>query len=220
MSSATKGSAEVVARIRKNSRRDTTRAALIEKAEKMFAESGIEGVSLRQIGAAIGSGNPNVVAYHFGSKEALLKEIFLHRLPEFEGRRAELLAIAERSGKGHDMKTLVHALYQPFFEQKNADGRHSYVAFIASISRANWGWVRHPIGDAFPVANEIVARIRAAMPEKARDYHKERSRAAFSIISSVLQFCDQNYADDPDRAKQVFTDALRQTAAAMEAPVD
>ena len=58
---------------RRDPRREATARALIEAAESLFGQAGVDGVSTRQIGAAIGSANTNVVAYHFGAKDALIE---------------------------------------------------------------------------------------------------------------------------------------------------
>ncbi|TAK99212.1 MAG: TetR family transcriptional regulator [Rhodospirillaceae bacterium] len=207
-------------RVRKDPRREITRVALIEKAETMFADAGVEGVSLRQIGVAIGSGNTNVVAYHFGSKEALIEAIFMHRLPALDARRAELLARVKKAGRAHDLAALMHALWQPALEQKNAHGRHSYVAFLASISRANWGWMRGAVDESFPVTKEIVALIAAALPKKAHRFLRERLRISFAIIAAAVRFCDVNYPHNARRTKDVLADTLRMATAAMAAPAE
>ncbi len=49
-------------RTRNDPRRAATRAAITETAETLFAEHGIDGVSLRQIGTAVGSANTSGVA--------------------------------------------------------------------------------------------------------------------------------------------------------------
>ena len=73
-------------------RREATRVALIEAAESLIAEAGVEGTSTRQIGAAIGSHNTNVVAYHFGSKEALLAELLSFLASTYAGALDAALA--------------------------------------------------------------------------------------------------------------------------------
>ena len=50
-----------------------TREKIISAAEQLFAEIGFDAVSLRQIAAVAGQRNTNVVRYHFGNKEGLLK---------------------------------------------------------------------------------------------------------------------------------------------------
>ncbi|WP_202125176.1 TetR/AcrR family transcriptional regulator [Actinomadura physcomitrii] len=57
-----------------------TRTRLIEVAERLFAERGVNAVSLREIAAAAGQRNTSAVACHFGTKEKLVTAIYRHRL--------------------------------------------------------------------------------------------------------------------------------------------
>src|ERR1700740_3219855 len=114
---------------KKAAQSEVTRGMIMEAAEKMIAKDGVEGVSLRQIRVAIGSAHTNVVTYHFGSKEALIRAIIMDRQAILEHRRAELLAAARKRGLGADLATLTHAVWYPLFELTNAEGRHPYAAF-------------------------------------------------------------------------------------------
>ena len=73
----------------------STKEQIVLAAERLFAERGYEGVSLREIGAAAGSGNNSAVQYHFGSKEQLVVAIFENRLTYIDDRRAVLIAQLE-----------------------------------------------------------------------------------------------------------------------------
>ena len=64
---------------------------LVLTAERLFAEHGIGGVSLRKISSAAGNGNNSAVQYHFGSKETLIQAIFEFRLAELHERRERLV---------------------------------------------------------------------------------------------------------------------------------
>ena len=55
-----------------------TRERLIDIAEELFAQEGVEGVSIRSVNAAAGLA-PAGVHYHFGSKDALLEEVVRRR---------------------------------------------------------------------------------------------------------------------------------------------
>ena len=44
---------------------------------RLFAEKGIDGVTVRQIAEAAGQKNHAVVGYYFGSKEALVRELIV-----------------------------------------------------------------------------------------------------------------------------------------------
>jgi AcrR family transcriptional regulator len=59
-------------------------------AERLFSERGIDAVSLREITAAAGV-NTAAAHYHFGSKEAVLQELFARRAQPIADRREELL---------------------------------------------------------------------------------------------------------------------------------
>ena len=55
---------------------------ILETAEKLFAENGFDGTSVRQISKAAGI-NIAMISYYFGSKEKLLEKIFLYRMSDF-----------------------------------------------------------------------------------------------------------------------------------------
>ncbi len=205
--------------MRKNVRREITRVALIEKAEALFAEHGIDGVSLRQIGIAIGSANTNVVGYHFGTKDDLIAAIFEHRLPWLDARRGELLAIADREGCGDDLLTLLHALWRPLFEQVDRDGNHSYAGFLTGQLRSSWQHLRRAVGSGYPVTTEIVDRIVANMPEQAKPVFEERLRISSLMVTGALEIIDHGPIDSAAKpAELLFDDCLKMAAAAVGAP--
>ena len=69
----------------------STREKLVAVAGKLFAESGFDGVSLRELTAEAGT-NLGAVTYHFGSKEALFGEVVVRKIAKLkELGRTELL---------------------------------------------------------------------------------------------------------------------------------
>ena len=161
-------------RTRKDPRREATRIAIIEAAETLFATNGIDGVSLRQIGSAIGSSNTSVVAYHFGNKESLVEAIFHYRLPAIEARRLALLEEARRSGKTGDTFWLLRALWLPLLEQVNGSGVHSYAGFMSALMHSSMGAVRLAVNSQYPTTIELADCLRASMPEALRPQFDSR----------------------------------------------
>lgn len=53
-------------------RSEVARTALLDAAERLFAENGISGVSDRSVAEAAGQKNHSAVAYYFGGREGLL----------------------------------------------------------------------------------------------------------------------------------------------------
>jgi AcrR family transcriptional regulator len=201
---------------RPDSRREATRLAIIEKAESLFADQGVDAVSLRQIGTATGARNTAVVAYHFGDKEALIEAILAQRLPKFEKRRAELAG--EFAGCEPDMAAVLRALWLPLFEQRNAQGKRSYAAFLASLGRSQWGWVWSGSGLDVPVTLALGEKVRDLIPAGARRFYWERVFASTALITTSLDTIDKREGDDPEAERMLFEDAIRMAAAALCAP--
>jgi AcrR family transcriptional regulator len=205
-------------RVRRDPRREATRAALIEKAEAMFAESGINGVSLRQIGAAVGSANANIIGYYFGEKEALIEAILLkHRLP-VEEQRAQLLERARREGRHCELPVLLDVLWRPLLDKKNSDGLHAYAAFLGSITRSKFYALRLALNERFPVTQNIISRMAELLPDLPERYFRARIHVLGDLITGVLQRIDFDHEDDAS-AELLYADALRVAHAILLAPV-
>ncbi len=95
---------------------EETRERLIQVAERLFAERGLHGVSLREIGTAAGQRNNFVNQYHFGSKQGLVDAIFDYRMRPINDRRMVLFRELERSGHDRDLRSLLEALVLPLAE--------------------------------------------------------------------------------------------------------
>lgn len=106
-----------------------TRTRLVETAERLYAERGINGVSLREIGAAAGQRNTGAVRYHFGSKQGLLEAVFEHRMVGINERREAMLA---DTSADDDLPGLVAAFVLPLADMLG-DRRHPswYLRFVA-----------------------------------------------------------------------------------------
>jgi AcrR family transcriptional regulator len=206
-------------RRRLDPRREATRVALIEAAESLFAEAGFDGVSTRRIGAAIGSLNVNVVAYHFGSKEELVQAVYRHRLPAIDRRRGELLAAAEASGNGKDLAALMRVFALPWFEQVDSHGRHSFAGFILGIERAGLIATRGELVAEFPVTDRVNARLAALVPQSTLPLFNTRMRIVTAMILATLQLIDREASGDPAAARELFDNCLAMATAALAAPV-
>jgi AcrR family transcriptional regulator len=111
-------------------RRDgvATKLAIIRTAEVLFAQRGLDGISLREIGEAAGQRNTGVVQYYFGDRDGLIRAIFE------DGSRQEG-DIRDRMVTGYGPRPtvaqLVEALVVPFAETIRAGS--SYIAFLARL---------------------------------------------------------------------------------------
>jgi len=168
-------------------------------AERLFAEQGRYGPSLREIGIAAGSANRNVVQYHFGDREGLIHAIFARRLPEMEAHRARMLAALPGNPADADLRQLIEILFRPIAECKDEDGRRSFAGFL----RKNSIYRREPrIGtnrDLAPVTTLVTNLIKVAL-------HDVRS----DLIGQRLHTCTLMFLDafiDVDEGTSIFSEA-------------
>ena len=72
-----------------------TRSALLDAAERLFAEDGIAHVSDRRVAEAAGNTNHSAVRYYFGGREGLLRALVERQLSSVEPERARLFAASD-----------------------------------------------------------------------------------------------------------------------------
>ncbi|MCK9541563.1 MAG: TetR family transcriptional regulator [Novosphingobium sp.] len=201
-----------------DSRAVATRRLLIDAGERLFAGHGVDGVSVRQLGIAIGAANPNVVNYHFGGKPGLVQAIVQHRLPAIDARRKALLDRIERRDGVNDLSELLDALYRPFLEQTDQNGRHSYVAFLWGLYRSDQMDLRLELSAAYPATNALVAGIRRAVPAMSAQDFERRFGVATAMIAAALANIDHRCRADGE-AERRFADVIAMVEAAFRAPI-
>lgn len=118
-------------------RRDgrTTANQLLDVAEQLFAERGIEAVSLREIGRIAQSRNTSVANYHFRDKAGLVHAVLDRRFSVIDQRRQDLLdeAISSAADGEPELGALVVVLYGPLIEQLDTDGY--YIGFVDKLTQ-------------------------------------------------------------------------------------
>ncbi|HEY8525686.1 MAG TPA: helix-turn-helix domain-containing protein [Acidimicrobiales bacterium] len=105
----------------------TTRDEILRAAERLLAQRGIDGVSLREINRAAGQGNTNAVTYHFGDRLGLVRAVLEKHRADTEPRRHALLDQYEESG-ADDLRALSAALVLPLAAKlADPDGGREYL---------------------------------------------------------------------------------------------
>lgn len=96
-----------IARNKPQEETNSTAEFLLDTAEKLFAEKGIENVSLRQIVMASGHGNLSGAHYHFGSRDVLILQLLDRRMRIVNNMRNAMLDKVVADGFAGDLKHLV-----------------------------------------------------------------------------------------------------------------
>ncbi len=110
-----------------------TRLAILRAAETLFADKGIDSVSLREIATAAGQGNNSAVLYHFTSKVGLLNALLERHSDPIQ--LAWLVTLRHMEAEGHDsLEELVGLLVRPLVEKlDDLDGGTSYLLVVAQL---------------------------------------------------------------------------------------
>jgi AcrR family transcriptional regulator len=126
------------------------RQQILAVAEALFAEHGVEAVSLRKINAAAGV-SPGVLHYHFGSREILVAELINRHMSRLIEERENMLRPLQQQERPR-VEDIVAALVLPlanFALNGGAEGA-AYVRFIARL-----------YADRSPILEEVSARYQA-----------------------------------------------------------
>jgi len=112
-----------------------TRVSLLDAAERLFSQNGIEGTSVREIVKEAGT-NLGAINYHFGSKDRLALEVFARRLePVNRERIARLDALEAAAEPGKPtLEQILDALIRPVLDV-DENGTKNCDDFMRLISR-------------------------------------------------------------------------------------
>ncbi len=112
---------------------DETRARLIQAAERLFAERGVETVSLREINREAGQRNATALQYHFEDRPGLLRAVLAKHEAAVEESRHGLLDELEKDGPT-DLQRLSAALVLPVAEKlSDRAGGRPYLRIVAQL---------------------------------------------------------------------------------------
>lgn len=146
------------------------RDKLVEAARDLFAERGIEVVSLREINRAAGQANTSALQYHFGDREALLDAILEPHQTDVDARRNALLAdLAIREGPA--LRDLAGILVRPSAAMLQVEGGKAYLRIMAELIRDPERFGRDRIGLRGSLGRWALAAKRV-MPETVSPLHR------------------------------------------------
>ena len=166
----------VVARASVPSVGEDSRSRLLATARRLFAERGLDAVSLREVVRDAGIKHATAVQYHFGDREGLMAAILAEHETRVDMRRNAMLDNYEADAV-HDCRTVAAIMVRPLArELEDLDGRY-YLRICAQVLQrptsvysetetSIWRWRRH--------AEEF-------LPAGAAELHPRYSALAFTV---------------------------------------
>ncbi len=140
-----------------------TRSRILDAAEGLFVEHGLDGTSMRMI-TAKAEVNLAAVNYHFGTKDALIQEIFRRRLTELNRQRlAALDALeAEAGGKTPRASRILEAFFAPALKlaSDTENGGHTFMQLLGRTYTEPNAFVRQFLAEEYA---EVLERFLGAL---------------------------------------------------------
>lgn len=196
---------------------ESTKQRLIAAAEQLFAERGIEGVSLREINTAAGQRNSTALQYHFGDRYGLVRAVLRKHSSAVDAVRHSMLDDYQRLGRD-DLRVLAEALVRPSaIKLDDPDGGRAYLQINAQVlNRPELGFDERARSNPRDSINRWRLLVGPLLPEVAvrRLHHRF---TAIRVSSTELA---RRAAATQRRDDQLFTSHLVDLVAALlAAPV-
>ena len=119
-------------------RPNATRERIKEVAQRLIAEHGVDGFSIRDVVTAAGQRNMASLYYYFRSKDELIKELIVDAADLMEGSRADQLARLEEIGEPLSVRQIVHVLISGAKLDPREGGRNATVMrFIGAVTQSH-----------------------------------------------------------------------------------
>lgn len=200
-----------------------TKEQILDTAERLFAERGIDAVSLRALTAEAGV-NLASVHYHFGSKESLVTEVLDRRVDALNRERLEMLDEVERkAGDGApSLEGVLRAFFAPAIRTSQQTGK-SFMRLCGRMHAEPPDYVQKYFDAKFgPVIQRFMVAFARAVPELSA---KERSwRIHFSAGAMVFTMLEgeklKRYSHglcDPANVEETIAHMVHFTAAGLRA---
>ena len=204
-----------------------TKALILDTAEKLFSEQGIDAVSLRAITTKAGV-NLAAINYHFRSKDLLVKEVFARRIRPLNEERLALLDEfeAKAAGGAPPVEDVLRAMFEPAIRLSGDPERgHIFLRICGRI----WSEPSFRTSQIFDdLFEELIARFSAAFQRAAPDLPAEDMswRTHFAVGSMIFVMTHSDVLRknshglcDPANVERTVEQMVHYAAAGMRAPL-
>ena len=146
-----------------------TKERILRVAERLFAEHGYDGVSMRALAAGAGV-QLALLSYYFGNKLGVYRAVFERRIdPLSAQRRAALRLVMERQHPPPSITDVLDALARPWVELRGQRGGEHYSRLIAREVGDPQESRRGIVADMLdPIAAEFIEAMEQALPDHPR----------------------------------------------------
>jgi AcrR family transcriptional regulator len=184
----------------------TTREALLDAAERLFAEYGVYAVANRQISLAAGQGNNAAVSYHFGTKIDVVRAIVRRHADQIEVGRLRMMVDI---GDSTDLRDWVACAVRSVTEHVEALGTPSwYARFIAQVTADPA--LREVTAEEFAAGSPSMSRLQEGLyrclPDLPAEVHAERAAMTRHLITQMSAERERALSDNAPTSRASWRD--------------
>jgi AcrR family transcriptional regulator len=187
-------------------RGERARADILDAAERLIAERGIQ-VPLRDIAVAAGQRNNSAVNYHFRNRQDLIDAIVRRRLEPMERERAQMVDALDGDT---DVRTWLRIMVLPFI----GVGSPYYARFLRAASIHLRADVDESQGSVWP---QVLERLAKAIPTDDRHARARRVSAIATTMFALLAERERLAQEGADAGSP--EEIVAMLAAALTAPL-
>ena len=165
-----------------------TRQRILDAAETLFVELGLEATTLRQITTAA-QVNLAAVNYHFGSKESLIAEVFRRRLTWLNEQRLRALDQLEAEAGGAPLKP--SQILDAFFgvavkmASDRHNGGHNFMRLLGRTYTEPSSFVRSFLAAEY---SEAIGRFKEALIKALPEVPREEIFWRFHFMLGAMSY--------------------------------
>ncbi|MBB1011213.1 TetR family transcriptional regulator [Dietzia kunjamensis] len=161
------------------------KTAMLEIAEQLISERGLDRVSMRDVATAAGQRNNSAVQYHFGSRDGLILQVLRRRLTALDVDRRQRLAEIDEQGLGTDLAALVRVLFEPIVELLRSQPESTYYArFLQRVGPVMAPGI--PEAQLRTATDDVVVRLIDVLSHLPRRVAFERIDLATQMFTGTL----------------------------------
>jgi AcrR family transcriptional regulator len=163
---------------------------------RLFAERGVDGVTVREIAEAAGQKNHAAVGYHFGSKEALIRELVLDGAVLIDQRRNAALDRLEAEGGPRSAREVTAVLIATSIGLEGSGLEDSYNRFVVMLAMTHRQFFMETLAGRWNSGYQrCLEHLRRFMPDMPAAMKNERLVFVGAYLGAVVAGREAALAD-------------------------
>jgi AcrR family transcriptional regulator len=116
---------------------EETKNQIKAAAQMLFAQRGVDGVTVQEIVNAAAQRNNAALHYHFGSKEELIRQMVVDGAAVLDRRRREMLDELKARGGPRNIRDIMLVLMMPVIELGEDERWRGYIRFTSNLQASD-----------------------------------------------------------------------------------